>query len=92
MPSMMRKDGRPLQPASPEWMRWFRNVRAATSFDQQATSMDYSLQLAASIQNFLAAKSADTGGLYSAQYWNGLPVREIRGMRGADADQASENR
>ena len=73
-------------------MRFFRNVRAAMPFDPQAISMDYSLQLAASIQNFLAAKNADTGGLYSVQYWNGLAIDEIRGMRGADAEQADQIR
>lgn len=92
MPSMVKKDGRWLQPGSPDWMQFFRNVRAAMPFDPQAISMDYSLQLAASIQNFLAAKNADTGGLYSVQYWNGLAIDEIRGMRGADAEQADQIR
>jgi hypothetical protein len=46
--------------------------------------------MASSIQNILMARSADTGGLYSVQYWNGLPVREIRGMRGADPDRRAK--
>jgi hypothetical protein len=89
MPSMAT---RPPAPATPEWMRWFRNVPCATPFDPQATSMDYSLQLAASVQNFIAARSADTGGLYSVQYWNGLPIKEIYGLRGADQPQQDERK
>lgn len=87
MPSMAQIDGRPIQPASKDWMRWFANIACKKPFDVQATSMDYSLQLAASIQNFLAAKSASDGGLYSVQYWNGLPVKQIYGQRGAEPDQ-----
>jgi hypothetical protein len=86
MPGMTKKDGKSLKPGTPDWMRWFRDVRWATPFDSQATSMDYSLQLAASIQNFLAARSAETGGLYGVQYWNGLPVQQIYGQRGAVPD------
>jgi hypothetical protein len=37
--------------------------------------MDYSLQLAASVQNFIAAKSA------------GQPVKQIYGLRGANPGQ-----
>ena len=84
MPSMVTIDGKSPAPGSPDWMRFFRNVQCKTPFDPQATSMDYSLQLAASIQNFIAARSTSTGGLYNVQYWNGLPVREIYGQRGAE--------
>src|ERR1039457_1147220 len=80
-------DGKNLTPKDPEWMRWFRNVPCATPFDEQATSMDYSLQLAASVQNFLAAKAAATGGLYNVQYWNGAPVKQIYGQRGTQAEK-----
>jgi hypothetical protein len=75
MPSMASKDGMPLQPGSAQWMRWFRDVPCATPFDPQANSMDYSLQLAASVQNFIAAKSA------------GQPVKQIYGLRGANPGQ-----
>lgn len=87
MPSMVVKDGKRLQPASPDWMYFFRDVKCATPFDPQATSTDYSLQLAASIQNFLSSREAETGGLYSVQYWNGLPVKPIYGLRGSTPDQ-----
>ena len=83
LPFLAKKDGKALQPGTPEWMRFFRNVRADTPFDRQAVSMDYSLQLAASIQNFIESKARDTDGLYHLQYWNGLPVHGIRGQRGA---------
>ncbi len=87
LPFFASKDGKPLTPNDPEWMRWFRDVQCATPFDQQATSTDYSLQLAASIQNFLAAQSAATEGLYNVQYWNGLPVKQIYGQRGVEPGQ-----
>lgn len=87
LPFFASKDGIPLKPADKEWMRWFRNVPCKTPFDQQAISMDYSLQLAASIQNFLTAQSAVNGGLYNVQYWNGLPVQQIRGSRGLERSQ-----
>ena len=37
---------------SKEWMRWFQNLKCATPFDSDAYSTDFSLQLAASLQNF----------------------------------------
>ena len=82
LPFMAKKDGKVLEPGSPEWMRFFRNVPCATSFDPQATTMDYSLQLAASIQNFLEAKSRAEGGRFAVQYWQGQPLPPIRNQRG----------
>jgi hypothetical protein len=87
LPFFASQDGKALKPADKEWMRWFRNVPCKTPFDKQATSTDYSLQLAASIQNFLTAQSAYNGGLYNVQYWNGLPVNQIRGSRGLERGQ-----
>jgi hypothetical protein len=86
MPSMAKVDGKTPAPGSKEWMRWFRNIDCRKPFDPQGTSSDYSLQVAASMQNFIAAKSAASGGLYNVQYWNGLPVHQIYGQRGADPD------
>ena len=58
------------EPASAEWMRWFRNVKCATPFDPgQAVSLDYSLQLAKSIQNFVDYKNATVLGQYAMEYW-----------------------
>jgi hypothetical protein len=42
---------------SAEWMEWFRNIRAGTSFSQNAKSLDYSLQLGVGMQNFYAWKA-----------------------------------
>ena len=81
---VFKPDGTPaFQPGSPGWMRWFRNVQCATPFDKEATSTDYSLQLAGSVQNFMSAKAAQVGGLYHVQYWKGKPVWMIYGERGA---------
>lgn len=82
LPAFVKYEGKSLNPDSPQWMRWFRNVPCATPFDPQAVSMDYSLQLAASIQNFVDAKAKRTGGLYYMQYFEGEPVHSIRGQRG----------
>jgi hypothetical protein len=83
LPAFVKKEGRFLEPGSPDWMRWFRNVPCATPFDAQAQTMDYSLQLAASVQNFAEATARANGGRYSVQYWQGEPVHQIRGLRGA---------
>jgi hypothetical protein len=39
---------------SPAWMQWFRNIPAGQPFSPGAASLDYSLQLAAGIQNLAA--------------------------------------
>ncbi len=58
------------EPASPQWMRWFRNVPCAVPFDPgQAVSFDYSLQLSKSIENFIDYKNATVLGQYAVEYW-----------------------
>lgn len=57
------------EPASPAWMRWFRNVPCAVPFDSQAVSFDYSLQLSKSIQNFIDYKNSTIAGQYAVEYW-----------------------
>lgn len=44
----------PPAPSSPEWMRWFQNLRCGDRFDprKKAFPTDFSLQLAISIQNW----------------------------------------
>jgi hypothetical protein len=74
-------------PSTPTWMRWFRNVPCTVPFDKEGTSVDYSLQLAASFQNFLTARSIANGGSYSVQYWKGSAIQPILGLRGASPDQ-----
>jgi hypothetical protein len=43
---------RGIEPDSAEWMLWFRNIKSPTTVSQGATSLDYSLQLAAGLSNF----------------------------------------
>ncbi len=57
------------EPASAEWMRWFRNVPCGTPFDAKAESFDYSLQLSKSIENFIDYKNATVQGQYAVEYW-----------------------
>lgn len=59
------------------WMRWFRNVPCATPFDSAATSMDYSLQLAISVQNYMDWRTRELGGFYASQYVEGRDVDQI---------------
>lgn len=57
----------PPQPASwTEWMKWFQNVRCATSMDPRSYSTDFSFQVAISLTNFFEAKQA--AGLMADQY------------------------
>ena len=44
--------GQGVQPGSPEWMKWFRNIKSGEAFAPGSKSLDYSLQLASGIQNF----------------------------------------
>lgn len=44
--------GQGVQPSTPEWMNWFRNIKSGEAFAPHSKSLDYSLQLAAGIQNF----------------------------------------
>lgn len=76
------KDGRALTPQDPEWQRWFRNLGPTQPFDAGAVATDNSLQLAGSVQNFLAARNIETGGLYAAQYWKGRTVNSVYNQRG----------
>lgn len=85
LPAFAKVNGKEVTPESAKWMDWFRNIECNQPFDQQATSTDYSLQLALSIQNFVAAKGEENGGLYNVQYWKGVPVNQIAGKRGTVA-------
>lgn len=59
------------EPGSREWMVWFRNLDCGESFNpnetsaKKAHSMDFSLQLAISIDNFYLWKSATMGGYFT---------------------------
>jgi len=58
----------PPQGGSPEWMKWFRNLPAATSSDLRAYSTDFSFQVAISLTNFYAAKGAWLQGNWASEY------------------------
>ncbi len=51
-----------------EWMQWFQNTPAATSTDPRVYSTDFSFQVAMSLQNFYAAKTALLQGSYASDY------------------------
>ncbi len=53
-------------PGSAGWMRWFRNLPCGTPFSSDAHSMDFSLQLAMSLQNFYDWKAKQAGLFYDA--------------------------
>jgi hypothetical protein len=63
--------------ASSAWMRWFRNIPAGEAFDPgQAIATDFSLQLAASIANYMDYKAQEVHGHYGIEYWsNGHDIR-----------------
>ena len=62
--------------ASRAWMRWFRNVDCGTPFDPgQAVSMDYSLQLVKSIENYIDYASQTQKGLFYEEYWSDDKIR-----------------
>jgi hypothetical protein len=44
--------GQGVQPGSPEWMKWFRNIKSGEAFAPSSKSLDYFLQLPNGIQNF----------------------------------------
>ena len=82
LPGYSRIDGRALTCADPEWFSWFRNLGPTDSFDPGAYPMDNSLQLAGSIQNFLAARNLSLKGYYATQYWKGKRVTSVYDKRG----------
>jgi len=56
--------------ADKAWMKWFRNVPCTEPFDKgEATSLDYSLQMADSVQNFAEYINQTQKGYFYEQYW-----------------------
>lgn len=86
LPGFTMKAGKFLTPQDPEWARWFRNLGPTEAFDQGAVSTDNSLQLAGSIQNFMAARNIESGGVYAVQYWKGRKIQSVYGNRGMTTD------
>jgi hypothetical protein len=75
-------DGGPKPPAqggSDEWMKWFANIRCATSMDPRTYSTDFSFQVAIALQNFFNVKSGLEQGAWASDY--GLQTKPIaRGL------------
>jgi hypothetical protein len=75
-------DGGPKPPAqggTDEWMKWFANVRCATSMDQRTYSTDFSFQVAIALQNFFNVRSMMEQGAWASDY--ALPTKPIaRGL------------
>jgi len=65
----------PVQGGTDEWMKWFQNVRCATSMDPNAYSTDFSFQVAIALQNFFNYKSALEQGEWASDYT--LPTKPI---------------
>ena len=53
---------------TPDWMKYFQNIPAATSSSPQAFSTDFSLQVAISLQNFATAASRQEAGYWAVEY------------------------
>lgn len=71
------------QAASAEWMRWFRNFRDGEAFDEgKAISMDFSMQLTKSIENYLQYRGQSQAGNYAINYWSEHDSQPI--SRGAE--------
>lgn len=69
-------------PASDAWMRWFRNFKDGETFDAgQAISMDFSMQLTKSVENYLQYRGETQGGSYALEYWSDSDAMPI--SRGA---------
>jgi hypothetical protein len=65
----------PPQGGTDEWMKWFQNIRCATSMDPRTYSTDFSFQVAIALQNFFNVKSTQEQGAWAADY--ALPTKPI---------------
>jgi hypothetical protein len=83
LPAFASIDGRHLTCDDPQWWRWFRDLGPTESFDKEGATLDNSLQLAGSIQNYLEAKSLQDGGHFAGEFWKGERVTSVYGLRGA---------
>lgn len=75
-------DGGPTPPpqgGTDDWMKWFQNVRCATSMDPRTYSTDFSFQVAIALQNFFDVRSTLVQGAWANDY--GLRPKPIaRGL------------
>ena len=65
----------PKEGGSVDWMKSFQNIECATSMDPRTYSMDFSFQVAISLQNFFNVKSAVVQGAWASDY--SLPPHAI---------------
>jgi hypothetical protein len=80
-------------PGSPGWMRWFLNLPCGKPFDQDARSMDFSYQLAISLQNFYDWK-LQQGGLFASAYANNPAAQPAQNklLKGQALNKLAETR
>jgi hypothetical protein len=58
----------PKQGGTDEWMKWFANIRCATSMDPRTYSTDFSFQVAIALQNFFTVRGLAVQGAWASDY------------------------
>jgi hypothetical protein len=58
----------PAQGGTPEWMKWFQNLRCATPVDERTYSTDFSFQIAIALQNFADNRSNQEQGRWASEF------------------------
>ncbi|MCB9047094.1 MAG: hypothetical protein H6550_13250 [Chitinophagales bacterium] len=76
-------------PGSDCWMEWFRNLPCGTPFTPEAHSMDFSLQLAISLQNFYDWKG-EQAGLFASAYTTKQPQAMMQAAPAAKMAEEEE--
>jgi len=72
------------------WMRWFRNLPCGQPFNDEAKSMDFSLQLAIALQNFYDWKDKQAG-LFDSEYTQKSSSPTMMRSAPADAEMDEES-
>lgn len=83
---------RSVLPDSSEWMKWFKNVKSGDPFTEGAVSLDYSLQLAVGIQNFVEWQETvrtkggaiNSAGVQKAEFRDAEPHKNYRVTRSGE--------
>lgn len=66
--------------ASEKWMKWFRNVPCADTFDEDTITLDYSMQMLKSVQNYIEWRDQSERGHFAVEYGSrGHKVRRNSG-------------
>lgn len=74
--------GKPYAPASPEWMRWFRDKPPRVPFTSGALSMDNSMEMTIAAFNYVNTSGTRAGALFDRQVKIGPPPHPPTGQRG----------